>query len=139
MRKIKIKLPHSDNYALVHVCEDRAEFAKLSQVNDIRAYGSCIGCKVENYKRGKKPVKCEAALVYLIKNKVGAGYVSHELTHAVLYLLRFHLKRLLLTASWWEGGRSPDIEEYICDTMLVLQNKFWNWWFRNYDKVLEKR
>jgi hypothetical protein len=131
MKKIKIALPHTDNYVLVHVCEDKCEFNRRAQTKD--GYGVCIGCRVENYKRSKKVIKCEAALVYLIKDQVGAGYVSHELTHAVLYLLRYHIKKIMLMAAWWKDGKCPDTEEYICDAMGTVQQKFWNWWYRNYD------
>ena len=30
-------------------------------------------------------------------------------------------------------GKCPDTEEYICDAMGTVMQKFWNWWYRNYD------
>ena len=136
MRRFKIKMPNHPQHVLVYVCKDKTEFDRVcvDGPKEKKFYGLCVGCKVEDYKWGGKVQSCDAAIVYVIEDQVGAGYVAHELTHAVLFLLRGHLKRMFTTPGYWKREHASKIEEYICDTVGWLNRGFWSWWNKHYDE-----
>jgi len=132
MRRFRINIPNSKSHILVKICKDKQDFDRhitAFGLKDINAYGVCIGLTHEDYRKGKC-IKSDACMVFLIEDQIGAGYVAHELTHAILYLARLDIKRLMTRHRFWEDFKSSDLEEHICDITAWIHRGFWTEYYK---------
>jgi len=132
MKRHKIVVGDGPEHILVHLCRDKAEFDRITSATILDtkdAWGLCMGAKTADYRKGGAGKECDAALVYLINDQVGPGYVAHELTHAALWLLRGHIKKMVLNREWWRNGPAGEIEEHVCNIVGEVTTDFWQWWY----------
>ena len=88
------------------------------------------------FTRGGKPLDC-IGLILLAKSKLGAGYVAHEISHAVLELFyregwmkKLAANPLRFFAASRELKRSCDENERFCDCMEHYTRAFWTAWYK---------